>query len=296
MSKFNVKEYILATRPWSFTAAIIPIVITTALVDHPFLSLNFVRALTMGVSVQAGANLSNTYYDFIKGVDKNTDDCGDRTLVDRKVSENGIKIFFVLCYSIAVLTVLPELFTTNAFIIFISGLLLAYFYTATPIGLKYQALGDLTIFICFGPLLMQGVSYMLTGSANELLYMYSIPIGLITENILHANNARDIITDTDAGITTLANLVGRDFSYYLYGIFFFLSYVAIGYVSFYHHWGCLLTFLTIPLTLNLCKMYINGYFTALPEETAKMHLVFGVLMFLGIYFTRHGVETILTAM
>jgi 1,4-dihydroxy-2-naphthoate octaprenyltransferase len=83
--------------------------------------------------------------------------------------------------------------------IFSSGILLAFFYTADPIGLKYHALGDITIFLCFGPLLMECTSLLLTGSLYAPLLIYSFPIGLLTEAILHANNARDIKADAAAG-------------------------------------------------------------------------------------------------
>lgn len=66
----SVKECILATRPWSFTAALVPIAVTTAVLGKQyFLTLEFIRALIIGVGVQAGANLSNTYFDYVNDVD-----------------------------------------------------------------------------------------------------------------------------------------------------------------------------------------------------------------------------------
>jgi len=66
----SVKECILATRPWSFTAALVPIAVTTAVLGkHYFYTYDFVRSLTIGVAVQAGANLSNTYFDYVNDVD-----------------------------------------------------------------------------------------------------------------------------------------------------------------------------------------------------------------------------------
>ena len=69
-------ECILATRPYSFTAVIVPILITTAIVSSPSSSSSsssslldwaqiycqegFLRAMLMGIAVQSGANLTNT--------------------------------------------------------------------------------------------------------------------------------------------------------------------------------------------------------------------------------------------
>ena len=84
----TLMEYVLATRPWSFTCGFIPVMITAAVVGSSFLSVNFFRAAIMAIAVQAGANLTNTYYDFINGVD--TKAHGERTIVEKRVSAGGV--------------------------------------------------------------------------------------------------------------------------------------------------------------------------------------------------------------
>ena len=46
-------EYVLASRPWSFTAAIIPILLTTAVLKQSYFSVAFARVLLMGTFIQA---------------------------------------------------------------------------------------------------------------------------------------------------------------------------------------------------------------------------------------------------
>ena len=58
---------------------------------------------------------------------------------------------------------------------------------------------------------------MLTGSINHNLWLYTIPVGMLTEAILHANNARDITADAAAGTTTLATLIGFNSSKIVFG-------------------------------------------------------------------------------
>ena len=89
-------------------------------------------------------------------------------------------------YTVAIASIWPYLIDSDSDIlrkVFGAGIALSFFYTAIPIGLKYRALGDITIFLCFGPLLMQCCSILFTGSTSPSLYMYSIPIGLYTEAI-----------------------------------------------------------------------------------------------------------------
>lgn len=293
----DLKEYIVATRPWSFTAAIVPIIVTAAVLHANFYSVEFAQAMVMGISVQAAANLTNTYFDFIKGVD-NKDNAaagtGEKTLVEQKISTHGLITLAIALYIIALVSISPLLLRCwPTLVTFVCGTLLSMFYTATPIGLKYIALGDVTIFLCFGPLLMQCTSLILTGELNNELNIYSIPIGLLTEGILHANNARDIKSDTLAGASTLATIIGFKNSYYLYVALLVGAFTSAAYISFIHHFGCALTLLTIPLAMDLEKRFREKNLTGIDGETAKMHLPFGLMLFIGIQFTNQGILSFL---
>ena len=148
----------------------------------------------MGIAVQAGANLSNTYFDFKNGVDTKATITGDKALVDAKlITSSGVLFVSLLCYAAGLYAVLPALIAHASDMrllwIFCGGVALAFFYTAGPMALKYIALGDVTIYACFGPLLMQGTSIMMTGDMDSLLYLYSVPVGLLTEAILHVSHS-----------------------------------------------------------------------------------------------------------
>ena len=133
----NLKEIILSTRPWSFTAAIIPVLITSAVTKSRF-SYELLIALAMAISIQAAANLTNTYYDFINGIDSKK--IGERTLVDKKLSPWFLLILSFIFYIFGISLMLPYLLVDDGrqlVTIFSLGIVLAYFYTATPVGLKY---------------------------------------------------------------------------------------------------------------------------------------------------------------
>uniref|UniRef100_A0A7S0SXL2 1,4-dihydroxy-2-naphthoate octaprenyltransferase n=1 Tax=Chromulina nebulosa TaxID=96789 RepID=A0A7S0SXL2_9STRA len=287
--KQQLEEYVLATRPWSFTAAIVPIIITAAVCKKSLFSIEFIRAMCMGITIQAGANLTNTYFDFINGVDSKIN--GEKTLVERKVSCTEVLVLSLICYLSGLFCILPYLITSKNLslpVIFMVGVALAYFYTANPIGLKYKALGDVTIFLCFGPLLMQCTSILLVGSTTDDLYLYSIPVGLLTEEILHVNNARDIKADSLSGAITLATIVGPDISYLIFLALLIGSYLSIIIIGLIYHWGCLAALFTIPLALSLDKHYREGKMVDLPAETAQLHLPFGIILALGIALTESG--------
>jgi 1,4-dihydroxy-2-naphthoate octaprenyltransferase len=74
-----------ATRPFSFTASIVPVVVGT-LVAAPkhFNPFYFLLALLGSVFIHAGTNLVNDYYDHVKGVD------GPDSLGPSKVIQRGL--------------------------------------------------------------------------------------------------------------------------------------------------------------------------------------------------------------
>ena len=289
-----IMEYILATRPWSFTAAIIPVLIVTAVTRSPLQSPLFLRAFVMAVAVQAGANCTNTYFDYLNGIDTKVG--GERTLVEHKISINGLLLLSAVCYITGALAVAPLLIQDDSrqlLAIFVAGILLAFFYTANPVGLKYIALGDVTIFVCFGPLLMQCTSLLVSGTTRSDLYLYAVPVGLLTEAILHANNARDIQIDASAGAVTLATLLGPELSFAFFVALLAGSYISAIAIAYFYHWGCLAVLLTAPLSADLLRRYRENKMADLPEETAKTHLPFGLLLWLGILFSEHGVAKML---
>jgi len=113
-------------------------------------------------------------------------------------------------------------------IIALTGGLLGYFYTATPIRLVSRyGLGELAIFLTFGPLLTLGSGYALSVDTIEFfstefqnLSLLGIPTGLLTTNILFINQFPDYKSDKIAKKNNLVVLFGKKAS--RWGYLFFL--------------------------------------------------------------------------
>jgi len=223
----------MSTRPWSIPASLVPGALAAALSFNPSRGIGGVidasLAVMCGLFAHVGANCVNTYFDFKSGLDRpSTSD--DRALVDGLVSERTLIVSAVVCYllslSISVRFVLLLGSTMGYLILF--GMLLSIFYTASPLSIKHMGLGDLVIFICFGPLLMTSVAAATSLSSSVIpslpVLLMSLPVGLLTVNILHANNTRDIKTDAAGGAKTLAGVIGYKNSYVLYVVYVCISY------------------------------------------------------------------------
>ena len=144
----------------------------------------------------------------------------DRALANGLISEEVMLASFILYYAISFLCILSCIhsssssfsssFSLQLLSIYVAGFALSFFYTGSIAGiggLKYKAFGDLSVFLSFGPMLMQCVSLMLVHAIKTELFVYSIPLGLLTTGIMHANNSRDIATDTGRGDVYILRLV-----------------------------------------------------------------------------------------
>ncbi|CAM9369113.1 unnamed protein product [Phaeothamnion confervicola] len=278
---------VIAARPWSFSAAVIPVWLTAALMRQteglPIMGWPFLQALVMAVLVQAGANLINSLVDFQMGVDTEASS-GDRCLVDRTVTPRGVLLVGIVCFAGATAIMAPHLLAGGAAVvsIYVAGTALSLLYTAAPVSLKYRALGDVTIFVCFGPLLMQCTALLLTGRLQLWTMPYAVPVALLTECILHANNARDIYQDMKAGISTLATVIGFRNSQWLYCAMVGASYVTAAALAAGRFWGCGLVALTLPMAYAVMRDFEPKSMHNMDERTAQLHLLFGVLLSIGV--------------
>ena len=152
--------------------------------------------------------------------------------------------------------------------------------------LKYNSLGDLDILLTFAFLPTLGTSYVLTGAIDWNVLIIALPVGLITDGILHSNNTRDIVSDKRASITTMAMGLGRKLSAWLYGFEVLFPFIWTGVCSIL---GLLpiatvVIFMTLPVAIACAKTMMKsteGDTAAIADldvRTANLQLMFSVLL------------------
>jgi len=122
----------------------------------------------------------------------------------------------------------------------------------------------------------------------NMTFPYSISIGVLTEAILHANNARDIKDDARAGIVTVATLIGFAKCRTLYSAMIACAYGVVLYLAIVKHTGLLVVTFTAPLAMELIRNFEEhkkDKMASMDENTAKFHLLFGLLMGIGLYIS-----------
>ena len=283
----TLHKYLTALRPWSFTASLTPVLLRAALCYKMQAQANAMVLVIVSftaLAVHAAGNLVNTIYDFKRGVDNKKSD--DRTLVDRQLSVNDLVTLGTVCYIIGcvglfVLCVVSPAQVQHLALVYFCGLSGSFLYTG-GLGLKYIALGDIVIFLTFGPLTVMFAYLAITGGFGVATILYATPLALNIECVLHANNCRDRHSDGQVGIVTLAILLGPSLSYALFCILLFGPYVAFGYVTIHCSKWFFLPTVTVMLAFSIERKFRSGCLEKLPQEVAKLNFILGLAFVLSI--------------
>ena len=89
-----------------------------------------------------------------------------------------------------------------------AALLIGVSYSGGPLKLGFRGLGELVIFLMFGPLMMSGIYYAITGTIDLKITWLSIAVGLLVTNIVYSHSVLDSIPDKKMGKKTMAHLMG----------------------------------------------------------------------------------------
>ena len=288
-----------AARPFAFTVSLIPPILggLIAGVENPGLQISLFRLVLAGVgcmTAHAGANLLSDYYDFKTRVDREGTFGSSGLLVPGIMSPaqvlRGGWVALVIAGVIGAFFVLVTPSGTFLIWLILLGGLLGIFYTAKPFEFKYHALGDLAVFISFGPAMVLGAYFVQAHQFSWKPILYSIPIGLLVDAVLHSNNLRDIANDGVVKIKTVPILIGEKWAKIMYQALVFGAYLltlllvlAGGLTAF-----SLLVFLSLPLAIKAANMVRRKesvpmeIFATIDAATAQVHLAFGLLMVIGL--------------
>jgi len=285
----SYKVWIKAFRLFSLTTIIIPILLSCAYVyKQPTVTWNILPIIILvAFAALLASVMFNDYYDFLYKIDTPESFGSSRVLVDGLLKPNKLFVAAWLAFLISAAGGIYLIYLRGVimFFLILSGLLAAYFYTG-KLGYKYYALGELMVFIVFGPLLVETVSLALTGKLSLALLLVSLPISFLVTAILNGNNIRDIKHDRQASIKTLPILIGKTLATKCYIILILSAYLSVLalIIGKLLPWWALATFITMPMALTLCKdIYKQSKLKVIDASTAKLHLAFGLILVAAVF-------------
>jgi 1,4-dihydroxy-2-naphthoate octaprenyltransferase len=264
-----LNSFALASRPKTLIAGISPVLIGGALggITSWFL---FFSSFFFSLFIQIGTNFANDYYDHIHGADAHRIGPA-RATASGWVTPEQMKAAFIVLFAAAFFVSIPLVLACGAWSLcfVLSSILFGIVYTGGP-KLGYLGLGDLLVFIYFGPVAIAGTYFVQHQSLPNL--WLTLPPALLSVAILTANNLRDADTDRNAGKNTLVVRFGKIFGATEYALCIVLATLIP--LAFHHYLPLLLLIPAIPLIRNA---YSQQNLPQLLPKTALLLILFTLL-------------------
>jgi hypothetical protein len=189
-----------------------PLLTTWALLPNPESTL-LLRLMVSLIFIHSGVFLLSDYRDFISGVDQMRESNGTKLLLTGKVRPIEAFLFGLLLVSLGLYFVMPWILQKPILSLWalVTGALALFGHAASRLGLS--------VFLCFGPLLVTGVALSFNMPLNLLLEApvpaLSLLHGLGALFYLHVRQFNSVMDDHMAKVRTYATRVGFDRARYL---------------------------------------------------------------------------------
>ncbi|MFH1457981.1 MAG: prenyltransferase [Candidatus Omnitrophota bacterium] len=231
-----IKNIVRALRLPFLSASLLPFVFGSLIDRHNFNVWGFVLGLSAAVSTHLSANLINDYADSKSGADwqdrKFYQFFGGSKLIQEKVFSERFYFKLAVCFAVlsaaSVLLLALVLKTLSVIGVYLAIIFLSWSYSVGVLRFSYRRIGEVFIFLLFGPCLVMGGYFIQTGIFPDgKSFILSLPLGLLTTAILFSNEVPDFTDDKKAGKLTWVSLSGARHAYRLYFLLVFSAFLTI---------------------------------------------------------------------
>ena len=199
-------------QPMTLTAAAIAGALAAV---APGFDLALFALAAVGIMVaHASNNMINDYFDLRAGLDSADYPRSEYAphpvlagVVTKRGLEKAIVVANVIDAAIMMVLVLARGWPVIAFAS--AGLFISVFYVAPPLRFKAHGLGEPSVFVIWGPLMVGGTYYSATGSIPIEVIYASIPYALLVTTVLMGKHIDKLPWDARAGVTTLPVALGE---------------------------------------------------------------------------------------
>lgn len=286
------KTWLVGARPYTLSAAVVPVLVATALAyGRPGFAWGvFALTLLASLLVQVGANFTDEFSDHGAGASAHKYLAPHKVIARGLLTERQVKLGAAASFGAA--TAIGFALVARAgwplFWLCLGSLAVAYFYSGGPAPLGNYALGEPLVFLTMGPVMVLGAVYAQLSAWHLEALFYSVPVAALVTAILVANNLRDGEEDRRNGRRTAVTLFGRGTMRTVYVGLLAASYAVPGAAVLDGRaspW-VLLPWLTLPLAL-----LVTGWIFGAQDRdalhrallgTSALHLTFGILLAAGL--------------
>lgn len=221
--------WLAAMRPKTLGASLCPVLMGGALAAHDgvFSLMPVVAAFVGACLLQIASNFANDLFDGLRGTDSVARLGPQRAVGSGLVSARAMVIALGLALALAAIPAGYLALHSGAAFAWIGlvGAIAAVGYTAPPLSLAYRGLGDIFVFLFFGPLAVAGTRAACDGQWTSVALVCGLAPGAIGVCLLATNNLRDRVGDAASGKRTLAVRFGEQFARWQISACYWLAFV-----------------------------------------------------------------------
>ena len=300
--------FLRTTRLPFISATAVPVLlgIAVAASDGAFTWWTALLTLIGAFFAHLGINVSNDVFDTLSGADDaNVNPTqfsgGSRVAVYGLLTIRQLVALSAALFGVAAIIGLLLVWITGSPILLwigIAGIVVGLAYTMPPLKLVYRGLGEIAVFLGFGPIMLLGAYVVQTGRLAWEPLVASIPVGILVALILYVNEIPDRAGDASAGKRTLpvrlpASTVQAG---YLAGALLAFAVIAAGVAGGVLPWPTLVALLAVPMALRIHRGIRANYdspytLMAVMGQNVNLNLVVGGLLLAG-----YAVTLVITAL
>jgi 1,4-dihydroxy-2-naphthoate octaprenyltransferase len=247
--------------------------------------------------LHSGGNLINDFYDSFGSDPLNLYATpfsgGSRVIQKQELSAETVLFLAYLCFGLAVLCGLALIYLGRHYVMILGllGLGAAYLYSAAPVQLMSLGLGELTIFLAFGPVLSFGAYYVMTAVLKPVGLAVSLPLAFLITAILWINEFPDLEADETAAKRHLVVRLGLRRSRWVYAALMMAPFFSLFVLLEVFKLPELIfaALVALPLAVNAVRRAFDTdptdpEFMPIQGLTIKTHFLTGVAMTLSLLY------------
>ncbi|HEX2833452.1 MAG TPA: 1,4-dihydroxy-2-naphthoate polyprenyltransferase [Thermoanaerobaculia bacterium] len=288
-----MKHWLLAARPKTLSAAVVPVLIGSALASHEPPGITwwvFFCALLGAVLIQVATNFINDALDFKKGADTGERLGPIRVTQAGLLSAEAVMRAAWICLIGAALCGVPLIYRGGwpMLVVGLVSMFMAYGYTGGPFPLAYHGLGELFVILFFGLIAVGGTFYVHSLQLTRSALLAGYAAGALATVLIVINNLRDVAGDRRSNKRTTVVRFGEGFARFEIVLFALTPFVAAAGIAWMQNrWPLLLTLAALPLAILVIVRSMKSRGAALNPCLAlagALQWAFGILFVIGCMF------------
>ncbi len=260
-----ISKWLISTRAAVLVMTFLSAVLAGLFAWHDGFKVNllFWLVLALGlVLAHASNNIFNDYTDFTRGVDKDNyyrTMYGPQPVADGLLTKRQHLTYFAITGLLALICGLILVFTGGGNLTWILLALGAFFVLFYTWPLKYIALGEISVLIVWGPLMIGGGYYVLTHLWSWNVILASLPYVLGVTTVIFGKHIDKLLIDKSKKIFTLPVLIGEKAARYAVIAMMGLPYLLVVGLIITHYFTpvLLLVLVSVPTFLKMVPQFMK---------------------------------------